>query len=293
VLEVLDRLSRDEGDAGAVYHHADRYGVVIELSSQDFDESEQGKTVRFIAGMHARMEHADICRRRQRWRKARVASGKMLADPFPLYGYLWGDPDKGQPTCYIVDPQTGGVVVRIYTQAAAGVPIRKIACDLELDGVLTPGQVLAERGQLPARRTYSAAWRVGALRRILWNPAYWGEHSAYHAQYHVIKVRPPETGVTTKAHRARERDLDDPDCVVLHDACPALVSRELAERVHVRLRENKLESRGAILTPLQTLWRTLMVCGHCRRASCTVAHASGRRHCCGSHYRTGPESSWS
>src|SRR5690242_20673861 len=34
VIDVLDRLSRDEGDQGAFYHHCDRYGVRVELASQ-------------------------------------------------------------------------------------------------------------------------------------------------------------------------------------------------------------------------------------------------------------------
>ena len=37
VIDVLDRLSRDEGDVGAFYHHADRHGVTIELASEDLD----------------------------------------------------------------------------------------------------------------------------------------------------------------------------------------------------------------------------------------------------------------
>ena len=55
IIDVLDRLSRDEGDQGAFYHHCDRYGVTVELASQDYDETEQGRTLRFIAGLHARM----------------------------------------------------------------------------------------------------------------------------------------------------------------------------------------------------------------------------------------------
>ncbi|HEV2460599.1 MAG TPA: recombinase family protein [Ktedonobacterales bacterium] len=284
VIDVLDRLSRDEGDQGAVYHHADRYGVVIELASQDYDESEQGRTLRFIAGLHARMEHADIRRRTQRGRKARVAAGKMLAGAYPLYGYLWGDPDKGQRTYCIIDPETAPIVVRIFTQAATGVPLRKIARDLELGGIPTPGQVLAERGQLPANRTYSAAWRVGTIRRILWHPAYIGEHAAYRRQRHVAKVRPPETGVTVKVRQVIERAEDDPVRVMLPNSCPALVSRELAERVHAHLRENQAESAGRNPDVLETLWRNLQVCGHCGRATRTMAHPWGRRYYCRAHW---------
>jgi DNA invertase Pin-like site-specific DNA recombinase len=280
IIDVLDRLSRDEGDQGAVYHHADRYGVTIELASQDFDQSEHGRILRVLAGMHARMEHADIRRRTQRGRKAHVASGKMLAGAFPLYGYLWGDPDKGQRTYYIIDPETAPIVIRIFTRAAEGVPTRKIARELELDGIPTPGQVLAERGQLPAGRTYSAEWQVATIRRMLWHPAYWGEHSAYRRQRQTIKVRPPETGITRKVRQVTVRDEDDPARVALPNACPALVSKELAERVHVRLRENQQESAGRNPDPLETLWRGLIVCGHCGRRVGTMRHRHNRVYIC-------------
>jgi DNA invertase Pin-like site-specific DNA recombinase len=280
IIDVLDRLSRDEGDQGAVYHHADRYGVVIELASQDYDESEQGRTLRFIAGLHARMEHADIRRRTQRGRKARVTSGKMLTAAYPLYGYLWGDPAKGQRTYYIVDPETGPIVVRIFTQAAAGVPLRQIARDLELDGVPTPFQVLDDRGQLPSGRTLSSIWRAGTLRRILWHPAYWGQHSAYRWQTSKIKVRPVETGVTRKEQRIVERADDDPARVALPATCPALVSKDLAEQVQLRLRQNQDESAGHNPDPLATLWRNRIVCGYCGRPVGTLAHPYGRRYVC-------------
>jgi DNA invertase Pin-like site-specific DNA recombinase len=279
IIDVLDRLSRDEGDQGAFYHHCDRFGVVIELASQDFDQSEQGRILRVLAGMHARMEHADIRRRTQRGRKARVASGRMLAGAYPLYGYQWGDPDKGQRTHYVVDDETAPIVVRVYTQAADGVPLRKIARLLELDGIPTPGQVLAERGQLPKGRTYSTAWRLGTLRRVLWHPAYVGQHIAYRTQHTVVKVRPPD-GVTRKVRQTSERADDDPARVVLADACPALVSHEVAERVHARLRENQAESAGRNPDPLETLWRGLAVCGHCGSRTNTVNHPYGRRYRC-------------
>jgi site-specific DNA recombinase len=83
VIDVTDRLSRDEGDQGAVYWHAERYGVTIELSSEDIDESEHGRNLRTLAAMAARMEHGAIRRRTQRGIKARVASGSMLPGARP------------------------------------------------------------------------------------------------------------------------------------------------------------------------------------------------------------------
>src|SRR5260221_5169158 len=191
IVDVLDRLSRDEGDQGAFYHHCDRYGVSVELASQDYDETEQGRTLRFFAGLHARMELADIRRRSRRGRAAHVAAGKMFTGGCPLYGDLWKEPAKGQRTAYVVDPETAPIVVRIYEAVAAGVPIREIARQLEAEGVPTPGQLLAERGQWPDEqrdddgnitrpaRTYSRIWRRSTILRMLHHPAYVGEHCAY------------------------------------------------------------------------------------------------------------------
>ncbi len=206
VIDVLDRLSRDEGDQGAFYHHCDRFGVTVELASQDYDETEQGRTLRFIAGLHARMEHADIKRRTQRGRKARVASGKIFAGSSPLYGYLWADPEKGHRSAYVVDPETAPIVVRIYEAVAAGVPIGRLAMQLEAEGIPTPGQLLAERGQWPTGRTHTAVWHPGTILRMLHHPAYWGEHCAYRTASTTEKVRPPETGVTVKVRRRAWRD---------------------------------------------------------------------------------------
>jgi hypothetical protein len=74
--------------------------------------------------------------------------------------------------------------------------------------------------------------------------------------------------------------VDDPARVALPDTCPALVSCELAERVHVRLRENQQESAGRNPDPLETLWRNLIVCGHCGRPVGTMCHPWGRRYYC-------------
>ena len=282
VIDVLDRLSRDEGDVGAFYHHADRHGVTIELASEDLDESEQGRTMRAITGIMGRMERADIRRRTQRGRKAHVAAGKMYAGPHPLYGYLWGDPKPGERTYYVVDPETGWVVVYIFEQLADGMPIRELARTLDARGIPTPFQVLEARGQLPNGRIAATEWSHTTIQRMAWNPAYWGEHSAGRNERTAVKVRPVETGITKKVRKTRERDADDPLRVALPNASPALVSRDLVSRVHVRLAQNKEDSAGRNVDPLATLWRRLAVCGHCgqKMYTGTRAHGEGRWYSC-------------
>jgi DNA invertase Pin-like site-specific DNA recombinase len=288
IIDVLDRLSRDEGDVGAFYHHADRHGVTIELASEDLDESEQGRTMRAITGIMGRMERADIRRRTQRGRKARVAAGKMLVGAWPLYGYLWSDPAQGTRSSYVIDLETAWVVVRIFEAVANGVPIRQIVRELEQDGVPTPFQVLERRGQLPKNRTASAEWHRATIQRMLRHPAYWGLHSANRYQHTATKVRPADTGITRKVRRTRERDVDDPTRVALPNAAPALISAELAARVNARLIQNKLDNPGRNVDPLSTLWRGLAVCGHCgrRMMTATATDGYGRRYYCRSRTST-------
>ncbi|HEV8191240.1 MAG TPA: recombinase family protein [Ktedonobacterales bacterium] len=284
VIDVLDRLSRDEGDQGAFYHHCDRYDVTVELASEDRDETDQGRNLRTLTGIMSRMERVEIRRRTQRGRKARVASGKMLTGAFPLYGYLWGDPDKGkQRTHYVIDPETAPVVVRIFERVADGIPIRQIARELETEGVPTPFQVLAARGMLPNGRTASPAWGRGQMFRMLHNPAYWGEHSAYRFAHTSVKIRPADTGMTRKVWRVNERDVDDAERVALPDACPPLVSKEVAARVAARLIKNKEDNPGRNADPLATIFRGMVVCGHCGGKMFTAPGIKGRRYCCHSH----------
>jgi hypothetical protein len=280
VIDVLDRLSRDTGDQGAVYHHADRYGVQIKLSNQNIDESEQGYQLRTLLGIVAKTEHADIRRRTQRGRKARVASGKMFVGAFPLYGYQWGDPEKGKRTHYIVDPEIAPVVVRIFNMIADGATIRQVSRQLEAEGVPTQFQMLAARGMLPKGRTVSPIWGRGTIFRMLHNPAYWGEHSAYRQKHTKEKVRPADTGITRKILRVSERDIDDPERVALPDACPPLVSKELAARVTARLAKNKEDNPGRNADPLATIFRGMIVCGHCGEKMFTAPGINGRRYCC-------------
>jgi site-specific DNA recombinase len=285
IADVLDRLSRDEGDAAAFWHHCDRYGVVVELASEDLDDSEQGRTVRFIAGMHARMERADIKRRTQRGRRARAAAGKLGAAPFPLYGYLWGDPEKGQRSYYVVDPETSWVVVIIFERVAGGVPLRRICRQLEAEGIPTPGQVLERRGQLPRGKTASAVWHKSTIQRMIKRtPAYWGANEAYRYETSTIKERPALTGITRKRRQTRERAPDDPLRVAFPaTTAPAIVSPELAARARARIEENHAEWSGRpVADPLATIWRGLAVCGHCgaRLRTAQLHGSANRRYTC-------------
>jgi Recombinase/Recombinase zinc beta ribbon domain len=186
-------------------------------------------------------------------------------------------------THYVEDPETAPVVRRIFQDVADGVSLYGIVRWLEAEGIPTPGQVCLARGQISAQHAGSGHWRRTVLQRLLHHLAYWGAHCAYRRQHQAVKVRPPETGITTKVHKTTVRADDDPMRIALPaTVCPALVSRELAAQVHARLRENKAESAGRNPDPLATLWRGRVVCGHCGRRMGTkmASTGNGRRYAC-------------
>src|SRR5262249_41608648 len=151
-------------------------------------------------------------------------------------------------------------------------------------GILTPFQVLEALGQLPAGRTASPIWRRTQIQRMMHDPSYWGEHSAYRSKNTSEKVRSPSTGIVRKVRRRIERAMDDPDRVALPNTCPALVSKELADRVAAQLEQNKENNPGRLTDPLETIWRGMAVCGHCGKRMFTGPsyNGHGRRYNCGS-----------
>jgi DNA invertase Pin-like site-specific DNA recombinase len=262
LIDVLDRLSRDEGDQGAFYHHCDKYGCDVVLVSEDLDESEHGRNLRTLSGIMARMERSEIRRRTQRGRRARVTSGKIFTAAFPLYGYVWADPAKGERTRYVADPETAPIVQRIFRDAADGVPLHVLARSLVAEGVPTPAQLWASRGQWPEGRPYSPVWRRSTLVRLIHHPAFTGQHVAYRFEHRKMKVR--DNGVTRKVSTIRERADDDPARVPLPGACPALVSRELANMARARLVENRRENSCRIVRPdLAILRAGIARCAYC------------------------------
>jgi DNA invertase Pin-like site-specific DNA recombinase len=276
LFDVLDRLGRDEGDHGALYHHAAKYGIQIELASEDIDQTEQGRNLRTLMGIVARMERIDIRRRTQGGRKARAAAGKMFPGSVPLYGYLWSDPAKKARAAYLIDPETAPIGVHIWERIAEGIPIRQLARELNAAHIPTPAQVLAARGILPKKRDKETGelverdqldisdmrWQPGMIGHILHHPAYVGQHSVY--RYAVSAENDFSTGVMHKVVTTRERAPDDPERIALSvEVCPPLISPQLAARVAAQLMRNKLASAGNNPDPLATLWRGMAFCGHC------------------------------
>lgn len=207
IVATVDRFSRDNRLAAYLMVLFDRCGVKVEFLDAD-DSTEEGRVMLEIRQLFARMEHKRITWRTQTSRRARAKQGKLITGAWPLYGYLWNNPEKGKRDAYIIDPETAPIVVRIFEEVAAGVPIREVVRRLEQEGVPSPGEIIFKRGLWPKGKPHSFFWRRTTMHRMLTNPAYWGEAVAFRYERYSAQRQNEVTGETKTVYAQKVRKVN-------------------------------------------------------------------------------------
>ncbi len=156
---------------------------------------------------------------------------------------------------------------RIWAMADTGGTQRQIA------GVLTTEQVPLPSGKL-------GEWDPSTIHYLLHNPIYWGEPEA------LKKRNVPVEKAVRHLYRRRMREVPRPaaERVKLPSTiAPALITKEMAERVHARLYSNKQLSARNNAQPDASLLRGLAYCGVCHTRMTLVnanAHLTGPQFRC-------------
>ncbi len=237
VAHAIDRLSRDPVHLGVVLSEADHAGVEVHFVTETIDSTPEGQLIRFVRGYAGKVEHEKFRERAQRGKCSRVASGRPLPGPRPLYGHQWADEDK---TALAPDEAAACVVRRIFAECLTGRSLRSIARGLESEGVPTP--------------TGGAHWNPSTLRYILTNPAYIGQAVAWQFRY------------TRRPGGRYDRQLRDPqERVQLPEGvAPPLVDKTTFEAVQGRLAANRADAGGRPLRdPEAALLKGMARCGYC------------------------------
>jgi site-specific DNA recombinase len=274
VLTTLDRLSRDQNHQVVILYEAGECGVKIETTEESYDDSAQGRILRTFAGIFAEMERQKIRDRIMRGKMQRVRQGFMIPGNLPLYGYKWADAKKSR---YIENPVTAPIARRIWNEAAAGKSTRSIALGLTADGIDCPRDAWRREKNDPKDPPRGGEWVYNTIRSILYNPAYWGEHSAF--RWNTAQTRrdtDPVSGIVTKHAVIRQRTVDE-GRVSLPDTAPALISPELAQIVHESLAHHKIASTSNNRYARDTLLRGgYAKCGVCGGNMVALTFTDGR-----------------
>jgi len=186
----------------------------------------------------------------------------------PPYGYR---KDRENRHRLAPDEATAPVVERIFRRAAAGDSSRKIALDLNADGVIPPLKYrvlyrddFSEEGASHASDT----WNYTTVKRILKNPVYLG---------HTLLGRSKKVSVKSKKKVAVPRD----NWSVTEDTHPPLVDKTLFQRAQENLGRGSRDYR-AFEQVRKSIFGGVAVCAKCGHALCS----------CGTVYKGEREKYW-
>jgi site-specific DNA recombinase len=128
IVEQQDRLSRDVEDMAGIFKRL--IFSDIELITSEGRGNDLTVGLRSIVASLFRKDLGDKVRRHH---SGRAREGKFAGALTYGYRLVPGKPGERE-----IDPETAQIVVRIFTEYAAGRPARKIAADLTREGIPSP-----------------------------------------------------------------------------------------------------------------------------------------------------------
>lgn len=280
VVSAADRLSRNEANATFLKIYAERVLhirlEIVEIEAAKEKKARQGKkknqydeadllteTEERFGGFIAEIAKRMLVINMQKGKRRRVEmQGRLWPGAWPLYGYDWNN--RETKDAYVLDTVSSVVVRRIFEEAAAGKSMLRIARDLNAEGILPPAEHAYGKGFQRAGHKRSQWWWASMLTRMIHTPAYWGEYVAFRREYTWVQKHDPFTGKNSYRQRVTFKASDDETAIAAPAACPAIVSKELAEAAQCALRHNKKSAgKGGYSTKLALLRGGFVKCGYC------------------------------
>lgn len=302
VSDTLDRLSRNQIHQAVIRHQVEGLsGGRVEFVTAKSDDAPYNRFLRSALGFVAEIEREMITERTVRGKRRRAENGALLPGAVALYGYQWGleRNHEGRLTKerFIPDPETAPVVQRIFREYVEGKSVRAIVRDLAADGIPTPSQYHALRGE-NGTRMIAPIWNRESIRTILQNKFYKGEPEAYrHYDFKEQRVN-AEMGmsrtVKRKVTRAKLTQIAGLEEVaeragqaiaLTSDACPPLVDQATWEAAQEQFAHNTQEAiRNDRYAKDQLLRAGFARCAYCGRAMLARRNGKTMRYVCSSRY---------
>lgn len=266
ITKDLSRLGRDMREAS---YYAEQFfpehGIHYIAISDNFDTERENIMAPFLFAMNE-VYLRDGSRKVKDVLRSKRENGQYCA--CPPYGYRKDTQDKHR---LAPDEMTAPVVLRIFEQAAKGDSSRKIALDLNEDGVIPPLKYrvlyrdeFSEEGAARA----SDLWNYTTVKRILKNPVYLG---------HTLLGKSKKVSVKSKKKVPVPRE----DWAVTEDTHPPIVSNNLYERAQANLGRGSRDYR-AYDHVRKSIFSGIAVCSKCGYSLCS----------CGTVYKGEREKYW-
>lgn len=266
ITKDLSRLGRDMREAS---YYAEQFfpehGIRYIAISDNFDTERENIMAPFLFAMNE-VYLRDGSRKVKDVLRSKRENGQYCA--CPPYGYRKDSRDKHRLS---PDEMTAPVVLRIFQQAAKGDSSRKIALDLNKDGIIPPLKYrvlyrdeFSEEGAARA----SDLWNYTTVKRILKNPVYLG---------HTILGKSKKVSVKSKKKVPVPRE----NWAVTENTHPPLVSNSLYERAQANLGRGSRDYQASAQTR-RSIFSGIAVCSKCGCSLCS----------CGTVYKGEREKYW-
>ena len=266
ITKDLSRLGRDMREAS---YYAEQFfpehSIHYIAIGDNFDTERENIMAPFLFAMNE-VYLRDGSRKVKDVLRSKRESGQYCA--CPPYGYRKDREDKHR---LAPDEQTAPVVQRIFERAAKGDSSRKIALDLNSDGVIPPLKYRVlyrdEFSREGAARA-SDVWNYTTVKRILKKPVYLG---------HTLLGKSKKVSVKSKKKVPVPRD----DWAVTENTHPPLVTKQLYERAQQNLGRGSRDYR-AYDQVRKSIFSGIAVCAKCGYSLCS----------CGTVYKGEREKYW-
>ena len=266
ITKDLSRLGRDMREAS---YYAEQFfpehGIRYLALGDNFDTEHDNIMAPFLFAMNE-VYLRDGSRKVKDVLRSKRENGQYCA--CPPYGYRKSREDKHR---LAPDEMTAPVVRRIFERAAAGDSSRKIALDLNGDGVIPPLKYrvlyrdeFSDEGAARASDT----WNYTTVKRILKNPVYLG---------HTLLGKSRKVSVKSR----KKVPVDPEEWAVTENTHPPLVSQKLYERAQANLGRGSRNYR-AYDHVRKSIFGGVAVCAKCGHALCS----------CGTVYKGEREKYW-
>ena len=266
ITKDLSRLGRDMREAS---YYAEQFfperGIRYLTIADNFDTAHDNVMAPFQFAMNE-VYLRDGSRKVKEVLRSKRENGQYCA--CPPYGYRKDPADKNRLR---PDEQTAPIVRRIFERAAAGDSSRKIALDLNADGIIPPlkYRVLFRDDFSPGGAARASdLWNYTTVKRMLKNPVYLG---------HTLLGKSRKVSVKSKKKVA----VPPSDWAVTHDTHPPLVGQALFDQAQRNLGRGRRPAQptGGIR---KSIFAGLVFCARCGHALCS----------CGTVYKGEREKYW-
>ncbi|MFH1319804.1 MAG: recombinase family protein [Bacteroidota bacterium] len=221
-----DRLARRYSYQELVADELREAGIELIFVTVSAPKNPEDKILHGVRGLFAEYERAKISERFRLGKLRKVKEGHILTTEAPYgYTYIRGDRERRVHGYYVINEEEAKVVKMIFSWIAdEGMAIREIVRQLQKLGIRP-------------RKSKRGVWNTSSLHNMLRNKTYIGE-GHWGSSYAVVPKKPIKIEKYKKTRKSSRRMKPEEEWIASKIPVPAILSRDLFERVRTQLKKN-------------------------------------------------------